>query len=186
MKNKFLKILSVFAVGAICFALSFAFTGIADVILKIAGVALVIVAAISLLPPRHDEPVNPEYRYKVRTPFMSAPERSAYELLVAALPEYEIFPQIALVSVIDKTNAAYRGELFRVVDFCAFTKTDLTPVLAVELNDASHNRADRKARDEKVKCILDRAGLPILTLTLDDLSLDPRSLRKKAKPLIKR
>ena len=116
---------------------------------------------------------------------MSAPERAAYELLVAALPEYEIFPQIALVSVIDKTNAAYRGELFRVVDFCAFTK-DLTPALAVELNDASHNRADRKSRDEKVKCILDRAGLPLLTLTLDDLSLDARSLRKKAKPLIKR
>lgn len=183
MKNKFLKILSVFAVGVICFALSFAFTGVADVTLKIAGVALVIIATINLLPPRHDEPVNPEYRYKVRTPFMSAPERAAYELLVDALPEYEIFPQIALVSVIDKTNAAYRGELFRVVDFCAFTK-DLTPVLAVELNDASHNRADRKARDEKVKCILDRAGLPLLTLTLDDLSLDARYLRKKAKSLI--
>ena len=117
---------------------------------------------------------------------MSAPERNAYELLADALPEYEIFPQIALVSVIDKTNAAYRGELFRVVDFCAFTKGDLTPVLAVELNDASHNRADRKARDEKVKCILDRAGLPLLTLTLDDLALDPRSIRKAAKQVMKR
>ena len=179
--------LIVFGVGAACFALSFAFSGVADVALKVAGVALVIISAIGLLPPKTAEPVNPEYRYKVRsTPFMSAPERNAYELLADALPEYEIFPQIALVSVIDKTNAAYRGELFRVVDFCAFTKGDLTPVLAVELNDASHNRADRKARDEKVKCILDRAGLPLLTLTLDDLALDPRSIRKAAKQVMKR
>ena len=185
MKNKFLRMFIVFGVGAACFALSFLFGGTADIALKIAGVALVIIAAIGLLPPKTTEPVNPEYRYKVRAPFMSAPEQSAFSLLEAALPEYVIFPQIALVSVIDKTNAAYRGELFRVVDFCVFTKSDLVPVLAVELNDASHNRADRKARDEKVKCILDRAGLPILTLTLDDLSLDARTVRKAAKQAIK-
>lgn len=185
MKKPF-KILIVFAVGAAVIALSFFANGAAATVTRIAGVLLVIAAAASLLAPQKNEPLNPEYAYKVRPSLMTAPEKSAFALLREALPEYEIYPQIALVSIIDKTSAAYRNELFRVLDFCVFTRGDVSPVLAVELNDSSHERADRRERDEKVKCILERAGLPLLTLKLADLDLDARAVRKAAKSAMKR
>jgi hypothetical protein len=36
------------------------------------------------------------------------------------------------------------------------------PLLAIELDDSSHNRADRKARDAFVDSALKAAGLPII------------------------
>lgn len=73
--------------------------------------------------------------------------------------------------------ASYRNELFRVVDFALFDRNTLKPLLIIELNDASHNRADRKERDEKVKCIAERAGLGVLTLHVGDMPFG-RGLRK--------
>ena len=72
-----------------------------------------------------------------------------------------MLPQIVLSSLVDKvTNTSYRNELFRVVDFVMFDG-EYNPVCAVELNDASHNRADRKERDQKVKEILESARIAI-------------------------
>lgn len=58
-------------------------------------------------------------------------------------------------------------------------------MLIIELNDASHKREERRRRDEKVRCIAERAGLGMLTLELDDLP-DDRTLRKKIFSSIKR
>jgi very-short-patch-repair endonuclease len=58
---------------------------------------------------------------------------------------------------------AYQNKIDRKhVDFVLCTSDDLAPVLAVELDDGSHERRDRRARDAFVDRALDIAGLPIL------------------------
>lgn len=81
--------------------------------------------------------------------------------------KYEVVPQVALLNVIDKkTNTSYRGELFRVCDYCFCDRDTFEPLLLVELNDSSHKRSDRRLRDEKVAAICADAGLPLLTFWL--------------------
>ena len=77
---------------------------------------------------------------------------------------------IALVSLVDKLNYnSYRNELFRVVDF-VIASPEFEPLVVVELNDSSHMRADRRERDRKVAEILQKASLPLVTLTPDNAS----------------
>ncbi|MDE2040977.1 MAG: DUF2726 domain-containing protein [Patescibacteria group bacterium] len=55
------------------------------------------------------------------------------------------------------------------VDFVLCRKEDLYPVLAIELDDRSHERPDRQQRDREVERILDGSGLPLLRLRQHDL-----------------
>ena len=112
-------------------------------------------------------------RYIKKETLISRPEYEFLQVLRQIQPEkYEVVPQTALVSVRDKkTNTAYRGELFRVCDYCFVDRDTFEPLLLVELNDSSHNRADRKERDAKVSAIADDAGLPLVTFWINgDLS----------------
>lgn len=86
-----------------------------------------------------------------------------------ASDRYEVLPQAALLSVIDKrTETAYRNELFRIIDYVFVDRVTFAPLLLVELNDRSHLRADRKLRDEKVSEICRKAKLPLVTFTTDE------------------
>lgn len=168
--------------GAAAFGLSFLPLGAAVWWLRIGGVIFILLAGVSLLfiRDKKPQPVNEQYRYALKDSIMSAPERELYvRLQAAAGREFEVFPQIALAAIIDKVNfGSYRNELFRIVDFVLCDRRTLKPKLIVELNDASHKRADRIARDEKVACIAARAGINVLTVTLDEIP-DERALRKR-------
>ena len=109
-------------------------------------------------------------RYARKDNLVSDAERSFLLTLRQVEPDkYEVLPQIALVSVIDKkTNTSYRNELFRICDYCFVDKDTFEPLLLVELNDSSHKRADRRERDEKVAAICADAGLPLVTFRTDD------------------
>ncbi|MBE6916660.1 MAG: DUF2726 domain-containing protein [Ruminococcaceae bacterium] len=65
-------------------------------------------------------------------------------------------------SIIDKeSQSKYRNELFRNIDFGIFD-SNYSLKLLIEINDESHMRADRSARDSKVKTICDEAGIPLI------------------------
>ena len=181
MKNRYKNFFIITFMGAAAFGLSFLPLGAAVWWLRIGGV-IFILAGVSLLFIRDKKPppVNEQYRYALKDSIMSAPERELYvRLQAAAGREFEVFPQIALAAIIDKVNfGSYRNELFRIVDFVLCDRRTLKPKLIVELNDASHKRADRIARDEKVACIAARAGINVLTVTLDEIP-DERALRKR-------
>lgn len=123
------------------------------------------------------EKVLPEYARK-RT-YVSRAEYNFLLLLREIAPEkYEVVPQVPLAAVIDKkTQNAYRNELFRIVDYLFVDKTSYEPLLLVELNDASHNKADRMERDRKVADICERAGMPLIAFTTAE-SKDARLVRK--------
>ena len=124
--------------------------------------------------------LSSEYVRKKR--LLTPPEQELYAVLKKINPEkYEVIPQTALTNVIDKkTNTSYRNELFRVCDFCFVDKKTFEPLLLVELNDSSHNRADRAERDEKVAAICEDAGLPLITFWMGD-DLSPNGVKRAVK-----
>ena len=113
------------------------------------------------------EPPKPLPEYRRKSAVMTHPEIYAFGLLRELFGEkYEVFPQVALVSVIDKlTQNSYRNELFRVIDFMIASKDTFSPLILIELNDSSHGRSDRAERDRKVREICERAGLPLVGFT---------------------
>ena len=48
------------------------------------------------------------------------------------------------------------------IDFVLAEVEDLHPVAAVELDDSSHQRADRRKRDELLNNLFERAEFPLL------------------------
>lgn len=114
---------------------------------------------------REEPREKPQYARKRM--YISRAELIFLDTLKQIAPDkYEVIPQVALCTVIDKlTQNAYRNELFRVADYLFVDKDDYTPLLLVELNDASHSRADRQERDRKVREICESAGLPLVTFT---------------------
>ncbi len=141
----------------------------------IVGFVVSSVSIIGLLykPREKDDKVKLNSKYVKKGALVSRPEYEFLQTLRQIQPDkYEVVPQVALVNVIDKkTNTSYRGELFRVCDYCFVDRDTFEPLLLVELNDSSHNRSDRKERDAKVAAIAGDAGLPLVTFWMNgDLS----------------
>lgn len=121
------------------------------------------------------EKVRLNAKYERKPQFVTKPEYEFLLLLRGISPDkYEVLPQVALFSVIDKkTNTVTRNELFRTCDYCFVDRDTFAPLLLVELNDRSHLRADRQERDAKVAAICADAGLPLVTFWMDgDLSFN--------------
>ena len=131
--------------------------------------------------PEEPEREKPEYRKKRAV--LTKNEWEFYQMLKGFLSSehFEIFPETALVTVIEKlTQNSYRNELFRIADFCIADAGSSEPLLLIELNDASHNRADRVERDRKVAEICFRAGIPLITFTLEEAA-DEGQVKKTLK-----
>lgn len=152
-------------------------------LLIIIGVLLAVVAVIELL--RGKGVDLPKYRYKRKQFFMSRAEHECFEALMTAVGnEYHIFPQVHLPTIIDNKvkgqnwNAAFRHVSQKSVDFVLCNKRYIEPILAIELDDQTHNRQDRKDRDGEVERILKDAGLPLLRLE-NHGQFDPQELSKR-------
>ncbi|MDE6293061.1 MAG: DUF2726 domain-containing protein [Clostridiales bacterium] len=141
-------------------------------IMTLVSVALMILCLVALFY-KPKEKVRLNSRYERKQVMISRPEYSFLLTLRQIKPErYEVIPQVALNTVIEKkTNTSYRSELFRVCDYCFVDKDTFEPLLLVELNDRSHLRADRQDRDAKVAAICSAAKIPLVTFWQDgDLS----------------
>jgi predicted RNA-binding Zn-ribbon protein involved in translation (DUF1610 family) len=94
--------------------------------------------------------------YKLRDDFLSPAEASFFRLLKNAVKDdYLVFPKVALKDIIfvsrPNENIAYYNKIDRKhVDFLLCDSANLKPVLAIELDDASHQRQDRVERDALV------------------------------------
>lgn len=141
-------------------------------IMTIVAVALMIFCVFAFVyKPKEKIKLNAKYARKGA--LLTKPEYNFLMQLREIAPhKYEVLPQVALASVIDKkTNTSYRNELFRFCDYCFFDKDTFEPLLLVELNDRSHLRADRQDRDAKVAAICASARIPLVTFWMDgDLS----------------
>lgn len=134
-------------------------------IILAAIVALVLV--IRLLSRRR--PHRPRYRYRARRSVMTRREEWFFRVLQDALGrDYLIFPQIHISSLLDERIkgqnwAAARGQTnSKSVDYVVADARTLDVLCAVELDDATHDREDRRERDRQVEEMFAGAGMPLV------------------------
>ena len=108
---------------------------------------------------------------------MTPPELACFRSLHQATRDtYWIFPQVHFSAFLENKiiGQSWRGSFSHIngksVDFMLCTKDTLSPVLAIELDDMSHEREDRKRRDSEEERIFKMANLPLLRLKHSDLS----------------
>jgi len=110
--------------------------------------------------------------YKQRDRFLSSAELSFYHVLRSVVQDQAIINNKVnlndIVYVSKKDASQYRIYTNKIdrkhVDFLLCNPKTLQPILAIELDDKSHQRADRKARDEFINKVFDTVHLPLLRI----------------------
>lgn len=107
--------------------------------------------------------------YRKKDYLLTKAERSFYEVLRAVVvDEMLIFAKVRLADLVwlPKGTTNWQAHFNRVqskhIDFVLCDLQKIAPVLAIELDDASHGRDSRQRRDLFVNAALNGAGLPIL------------------------
>ena len=111
------------------------------------------------------------YQYKRKAFFMTRAEHEFFDLLVSHMgSEYYVFPQVHLSTLLDhKTKGqSWKGAFLHIngksVDFVICDKAYIRPIVAIELDDHSHEREDRQVRDYIVEEIFTQSELPLVRI----------------------
>lgn len=109
------------------------------------------------------------YSYKRKDFLISRAEHEFFDILVEILgDQYYVFPQIHLSNILDNKvvgqnwKGAFRHIDEKSVDYVICDKAYIKPLIAIELDDRTHEWESRKERDAEVRRILDEVGLPLL------------------------
>lgn len=131
------------------------------------------------------------YRYSKKMNLITRNETIFFKTLSNIInDEYLLFPQVHLSSILDEKTtkqnwkAAFRHINQKSVDFVICTKDSLQPICAIELDDATHQRKDRKERDKEVERIFNQAQLPLIRFTTVQ-SRDIESVRSTIQDILK-
>lgn len=113
----------------------------------------------------HELNVYNDIGYQQKESLVTNYEKYFYDIFEKNFSDkYKIQTQVNLASVVSKLGQfRYQNELYRNIDFGFFEKETLKPLLLIEINDATHGKAERYARDLKVRNILNQAGIKLLT-----------------------
>jgi very-short-patch-repair endonuclease len=129
---------------------------------------------------------KPKYQYKKKAFFMTKAEHEFYDTLSKAVGnDYLIFAQVHLPTLLDNKvvgqnwRGAFRHISEKSVDFVLCDKVYISPKLAIELDDRTHERPERQDRDHEVERMLKNAGMPLLRLNSN--RIDPIELAQKIK-----
>ena len=159
--------------------------GIAGLMLRFKGSAP-ISARPPIIAPDWQPPKADPLPYSKKRYFFSAAERSFYEVLRRLAPDHTLFAKVRLADLVyvSKGTDSWQAHFNRInrkhVDFVLCNR-DLAPVVAIELDDSSHDEEEREARDEFVDQVLASAALPIVHIrakrayALDDIRAALRS-----------
>lgn len=135
--------------------------GTITAVVLVAAIAAVILFALKMekAPPGGTWPL---YERRV----MSKPEQVLYFRLVEALPECIVLAQVQLSRVLGvKKGHNYRQWLNRIdrksLDYLVCLK-DCSVVAAIELDDSTHDREDRKKADQDKERALTSAGVKLI------------------------
>ncbi|MBD5093028.1 MAG: DUF2726 domain-containing protein [Subdoligranulum sp.] len=120
--------------------------------------------------PQHSQTTSNWLRYKSKTYFFTKNELYFYRKLLESTKEMDvtIFSKVRLADIIEPNvssnywQAAFQKIMAKHVDFLICDSKVIRPLLVIELDDSSHQRADRVARDAFVDGALGCAHVPIL------------------------
>ena len=105
--------------------------------------------------------------YSKQKYFFSAAERSFYEILRRLASDHTVFAKVRLADVVhvNKGSEAWQSHFNRIsakhLDFLLCDR-NLAPVVAIELDDSSHDEGGRRSRDDFVDQVLASAALPLI------------------------
>lgn len=130
------------------------------VVIVIAGVLLVVVKA-----KKGAGTGDTPWPFYAKKP-LSSPEQVLYFRLCKALPEHIVLAQVSLSRILGVKKGNNFGEWFNRInrmsaDFVLCSK-DSTVVAVIELDDASHDKADRQLADAKKDKALVSAGIRLV------------------------
>jgi very-short-patch-repair endonuclease len=133
---------------------------------------------------RVDVAFKPFFRRKF---LLSRAEKYFYGVLRRVVAPHSVLAKVRLADLVeaDERHLLRQANFNRIkskhIDF-VICDAALCPIIAVELDDSSHQRPDRKARDRDVDQILKIASLPILRVPLrrayDDDEIERQLLAK--------
>lgn len=109
------------------------------------------------------------YPYHLRDDFLTPAEHSFYLVLQQAVADWAVIcPKVSLADVFcakSRDYGEYRTYTNKIdrkhVDFLLCEPGTVRPLAGIELDDKSHARSDRQARDAFVKHVFEAAGLPL-------------------------
>lgn len=134
-----------------------------------AGVALAIKFFTNNSTEKEEVKKKSIYKYTRKDFLISRPEHEFFDILVEILgSKYHIFTQVHLPTILDHKikgqtwKAAFSHINGKSVDFVICDKKYIKPLLAIELDDKSHDRIDRIERDSEVERMLEEAGMPLV------------------------
>lgn len=107
-------------------------------------------------------------------------ERSLYQRLLSLYPEHKLFVQVSLSQLIDVPEGhpermSIRNQFSQLVADFALCRSNLSVIAVIELDDRSHERADRRRADARKNKALADAGIRLVRIpagrlpTEDDL-----------------
>lgn len=129
--------------------------------------------------------------YKLRPFLMTKNESAFYNTLlpIARTKNLTVFTKVRLADLIEpKTKENWQTAFNKIkskhIDFVLCDPTSSRPLIAIELDDSSHQNEDRSHRDMFVDRALSSAGLPILhTLNANGISKKiDESIKSKTTP----
>ncbi len=136
------------------------------------GLLVVIVSKSGLIGSTIDQQTTTKavLPYRKRDFLLTKAERSFYEVLVltARSLDVHIFAKVRLADLLylpkDTANrTSFQNQInSKHIDFILCDKSNVRPLMAIELDDSSHGQASRQARDSFVNKALLNAGLPLL------------------------
>ena len=139
-------------------------------VLWLLGGALVlalVAAALGLKPQREkSQSLNQLWPLEPKSPLLSQPEQVLYRRLIQVCPRHIILCQVQLIQMLCFKRGGWNpGIANRIsqlsIDF-VIVNPDTSIVAAIELDDGSHERADRRAADARKTHVLRSAGIPLV------------------------
>jgi hypothetical protein len=149
----------------------------------ILGLIIFVIVLISRLSSAHSSKKkvfkNNTYNYFAKPSLMSRVEGEFFIKLERVVQErYYVFPQVHLSAILDhrvkgqEWKYAFRHINGKSVDYVLCDKATLEPAYAIELDDYTHEKADRRERDIEVERIFEAANLPLVRFRNKDTSED--------------
>jgi hypothetical protein len=106
--------------------------------------------------------------YRLRDDFLSPAETSFFQVIKSMMGNFFIIcPKVSLADIFfvtrpNENKGAHNRINRKHVDFMICEPQTMAPLFAIELDDSSHDRADRMERDTFVDSVFEAAQLPLL------------------------
>jgi very-short-patch-repair endonuclease len=130
---------------------------------------VLIVAALSVLAAKfkpRDASLAKPWPLEAKRQLLTERERALYQRLIQSLPNHIVLAQVQLLQVLNFQRGRRTQTIFNRISQLSLDFLILNPdtsiVAAVELDDATHTREDRRQADARKSHALQSAGVPLI------------------------